>query len=104
MNTTTATSITVFTHQDVPNTTALVAQAAELATAYGLGVEIVAVDADASEAMAAGVMGLPAIIAFDGGTEIARRECAFAGRGTRRWFGRKVASAAAAPALVPAVI
>ncbi len=103
MNTTTATSIKVFTHQDVPNTSAIVAQASELAATHGLGIEFVAVDADASQAIAAGVMGLPAIIAFSGSTEIARRECASAGRRTRRWFERKVASTSVAPTLVPAM-
>ncbi len=100
---TTPTSIRVFTHQDLPNTEGLVAQATALATAHGLGVELVAVDVDASQARAAGVIALPAIIAYSGSTEIARRECALAGRRTQRWFDRKVAPSYRSPALVPAM-
>ena len=101
--TATATSIKVFTHQDVPNSDALVAQASELAASHGLGIELIAVDADVSQAMAVGVMGLPAIIIFGGNTEISRRECAFAGRRTSRWFKRQVASTSIGSTLIPAI-
>lgn len=91
MNTST-TSIRVFTHKDQPKTSAIVAQASDLAAMHGLGIEFVAVDTDGAAAIAVGVIGLPAIIVLSDNTEIARRECAFAGRGTRRWFERKVGS------------
>jgi len=102
MNTST-TSIRVFTHKDQPKTNAIVAQASEMAATHGLGIEFVAVDTDGAAAISAGVMGLPAIIVLSGNTEIARRECAFAGRGTRRWFEREVASGTVSPTSVPAM-
>ena len=104
MHTTIATSIRVFIHEDLPDASAVRAQANEFAAAHGLGIDFVGVDNDASEAIAAGIMALPAIVAYQGNTEIARRECAFAGRGTQRWFERKIArrsrpSAALAPTI-----
>ena len=56
----TTTSIRIFTHDDVPNMDALEVQANDLAVSDGLGIEFIAVDVDASEAMKAGVIGLPA--------------------------------------------
>ena len=101
--TTSATSIRVFTLQNQPGTEAIVAQAGELAATHGLGIEFVTVEADAASAIAAGVMALPTIIAFSGSTEVARREYVSAGRRTRRWFERQVASTTAAPTLAPAM-
>ncbi len=103
MNHEAATSIRVFTQQDVPSAGAVETQVIDLAAAHGLQIEFVDVDVSAAEAIAAGVMAVPAIIAYRGDTEIARRECAFAGRGTRRWFERKVAPSSVSPALVPAM-
>jgi hypothetical protein len=102
MNTTT-TSIQVFTLKNLPGTEAIVAQASELAATHGLGIKVVTVEADAATAIAAGVMALPTIIAFSGSTEVARREYVSAGRRTRRWFERHVASTNAAPTLAPAM-
>ncbi len=103
MNNTTVTSIRIFTHQDIPTMAAVEAQATELAFAHGLSIEFVRVDDNPSEAITAGVMALPAIIAYSGDTEVARRECALAGRGLRRWFDRKLVSTNTAPALIPAM-
>ncbi len=98
-----ATSIRIFSHAGLPMMSAAESQAIDLAQTNGLGVEVIDVDAEMTQAMAAGVLGLPAIVVYSGTTEIARRECAFAGRATRRWFDRKVASSTVAPALVPAM-
>ncbi len=103
MNTTTATSIRVFTQQDIPSMGTIERLAADLAATHGLGIDFVDVDSNAAEAIAAGVMGLPAIVAYSGDTEVARRECAISARGTKRWFERKVASPAVTPALLPAM-
>lgn len=103
MNTSTTTSIRVFTYDGLPAKDAIEAQAIEFATDHGLAIELIDIDSCAAELRAGGVMGLPAIVAYDGITEIARRECAFAGRSTRRWMERKVASPTLSPALTPAM-
>ena len=99
----TTTSIRIFTHNDVPWKSAVEAQAAEMAAAHGLEIEIVDVTVDAAQAIASGVIALPAIIAYRDNAEVARRECASAGRGTRRWFERKVASQVRIPTMTPAL-
>ena len=103
MSNTTSTAIRIFTHTDVPWNSAVEAQATDLAAAHGLDVEIVDVTVDAAEALASGVMGLPAIIAYRDNAEVARRECTSAGRGMSRWFERKVASQVRVPAMTPAM-
>lgn len=100
--TTAATTIRIFTHDDTPSPAAVEAQLAELATSHSLTIELVNVTNDPSLAINAGVVGLPAITVHAGETEIARRECAVAGRRLGRWFDRKVASETPAPVLVPA--
>ena len=101
-NTTTATKVQIFTHDDAPSATAIAAQVAELAAGENLTVEIADVTSDPSIAITAGIVGLPAIIVHSGSTEIARRECAVAGRRLAKWLGRKVATTTPASVLTPA--
>jgi hypothetical protein len=107
--TATAAKIRIFTHDDAPSAAAISAQVAELAATHDLTFEIVDVTSDPSIAIAAGVVGLPAITVHAGAPanftyadEIARRECAVAGRRLGRWLDRKVASGTPAPVLTPA--
>jgi len=100
--TTTASTVKIFTHDDAPSAAAIQTQVAELATSHNLTVELVDVTSDPSIAIAAGVVGLPAIVVHAGADEVARHECAVAGRRLARWFDRKVASGTPAPVLTPA--
>ncbi len=104
MFTTTATASTVkiYTHDDAPSAVAIQTQIAELAASHNLTVELVDVTSDPSIAIAAGIVGLPAIVVHAGADEIARRECAVAGRRLGRWLDRKVASGTPAPVPTPA--
>jgi len=101
--TTTASTVKIYTHDDAPSAAAIQTQVAELAASHNLTVELVDVTSDPSIAIAAGVVGLPAIVVTAGSTEVARRECAVAGRRLGKWFDRKVATTTTpAPVLVPA--
>ena len=100
--TATASKVQIFTHEDAPSATAIQTQVAELAASENLTVEIVDVTSDPAIAIAAGVVGLPAIVVHAGSTEIARRECAVAGRRLGKWLDRKVATTTPAPVLTPA--
>ena len=81
---------------------AIQTQVAELAATHNLTVELVDVTSDPSIAIVVGVVGLPAIVVHAGSTEIARRECAVAGRRLGKWLDRKVASGTPSPVLTPA--
>jgi len=98
----TTTTVKIYSHDDSPSPAAVAAQVAELAAGHKLTVEIVDVTSDPSIAIAAGIVGLPAIVVHAGSTEIARRECAVAGRRLVRWFDRKVTTATPALVLTPA--
>ena len=98
----TASTVKIYTHDDAPSAAAIQTQVAELATTHKLTVELVDVTSDPSIAIAAGVVGLPAIVVTAGANEVARRECAVAGRRLGKWFDRKVATTTPAPVLVPA--
>ena len=100
--TATASTVKIFTHDDSPSPASVAAQVAELAAGHNLTVEIVDVTSDPSIAIAAGIVGLPAIVVHAGSTEIARRECAVAGRRLGKWLDRKVATTTPAPVLTPA--
>ena len=101
--TATATKVQIYTHDDAPNPAAIAAQLAELAASHNLSVELVDVTSDPSIAITAGLVGLPAITVHAGADEIARRECAVAGRRLGKWLDRKVATTTPAPVLVPAL-
>ncbi len=101
-STTAVCRVKIYTHDDGPNSVAVEAQIAELAAAHELTVEVVDVTCDPSIAIAAGVVGLPAIVVHAGADELTRRECAAAGRRLSRWFHRKVATATPALVLAPA--
>lgn len=98
---TAATTIRIYTHDDAPSPIAIQAQITELAAGHNLAVEHADVTLDPSVALAAGIVGLPAITVHAGAAEIARRECVVAGRRFGRWLDRKVAftTPATAPSL-----
>ena len=100
--TATATKVQIFTHDDTPNPAAIHTQIAELAAGHNLTVELIDVTSDPSIAIAAGIVGLPAITVHAGSNEIARRECAVAGRRLGKWLDHKVATTTPAPVLTPA--
>jgi hypothetical protein len=96
--TATATKVRIYTHDDAPSATAAAAQVAT----HDLTVEIVDVTSDPSIAITAGIVGLPAIVLHAGADEIARLECALAGRRLGRWLDRKVALGTSARVPAPA--
>ena len=73
-----------------------------MAASHNLTVELVDVTSDPAIAIAAGIVGLPAITVHAGADEIARRECVVAGRRLGKWLDRKVATTTPAPVLTPA--